>query len=1171
MCLHFKKILSFLLLSICLFATRAQVYNFRNYNIDEGLSQSQVTDIIQDKNGFIWIGTTGGGINIFDGKKFTPITTDEGLINNVIWNMFCDSKGRVWIGTQSGLSLFDGSGFKSFNSYHGLMDDGIWKIIEDRHGNIWIATYSNGVTVYDGINFKTYGINDGLGFSNVTTLFEDYSGTIWAGSAGYGIARFNGKKFENITISHNLNAKTINHISQDESKNLLLYTDKGIFKLQGERFIESNYKELSGVNVIMSKTDLQGNLWVATEDKGVFLFNKSGSKYHFTEENGLPSNYILCLFVDKDNNVWFGTDGSGFCLFKGLSFIKYDKNSGLPDNQVNAIYKDSKNNMWFGTNNGIALYKNHVFTYFFNEKMHPQRHINSIYEDRSGNMWFGTENGVLFYDSRQWKIYSENEQHEIGQIHFIYQHSKNKKIWAATGKGLYEFNGKNFYKKFKDTIPPIRIYSIRELSDGRLFLSTEKGLTICNNNTVKHIKIKDELGSKDALDCLEDKHGNIWFATGRGLTVWKKDNGFKTYRKKDGLISDNIFFVFFSDQYLWVGTDRGLDRIKTNKDAEIKQIKNYGKHEGFTGIECNVNAWCMDDNRSFWIGSIKGAYLFNSEEEKEKRPPPVVNITNIRINYDNVDWKTKLKDTEIKNNLPLNPSFNYTDNHITFDFVALNYANPEKIKYQFYLKGFDEKWLPETDANSVTYSNLSPGNYTFMLRACDDHDNWSENITYPFSISAPFWRKTGFYLMLLPLMIIMGYAYTVYRTRQLSKSKRQLEEKVRLRTLELNKQKDELEKLSLVAAKMNDGVIICNPDGKIEYINNGFYKMAGYTEDEYKQSAYGKCEYLQQLSSYKDIDKIINAFKINNSPVIYESAHITASGKKMWTRGALTPVYNEKNQLVKIVAVYADITEKINFEAALEQKNKDFTDSVIYAKRIQEAILPSPAELYKAFNDSFLLYKPRDIVSGDFYWFGTVNDVFICAVADCTGHGVPGAFMSLIGNEFLHQVVNNSFITGPDQILFLLDKQITRALHQSGDDKETKDGMDIGLCVFHKNNFCQFAGAHIPLYLVRNNEIIEMDAQKESIGGYKDLAKNFYAHEFTLQKNDCIYMTTDGYLDQFSGEQGKKFMKKRFKELLLSINNKSMSEQKKIMNQEIETWKEHRKQTDDILVIGIKI
>lgn len=1166
-----KKIIVILLLSFCFGINRAQVYNFRTYSLDEGLTQSQVTDIIQDKNGFIWIGTTGGGINIFDGKKFTPLTTDDGLINNIIWNMFCDSKGQIWIGTQSGLSLFDGKSFKNFNSYHGLMDDGIWKIIEDREGKIWIATHTNGVTVYDGINFKTYGINDGLGFSNVTSLYEDHNGTIWAGSAGYGLARFNGKKFENVTLAYHLNAKIINHISEDESKNLLLFTDNGIFKLQSEKFVSSNYKELSGINIISSKRDTRGNFWAATENNGVFLFKKDGTKYHFTEENGLPNNYILCLFIDRDNNVWIGTDGSGFSIFKGLSFIKYDKYSGLPGNQVNAVFKDSKNNLWLGTDNGIALYRNNTFNYFFNEKHHPQSHINTIYEDHAGNIWFGTENGIILFNRNEWKIFAQNETHEIGQIHFIYQHSKSKKVWAASGKGLYEFNGKNFYRKYKDTIPAIRIYSIREISDGRLFLSTEKGLTICKNDTVKHIKIKDELGSKDALDCWEDKSGNYWFITGRGLTVWKKNNTFKTYRKKDGLTSDNLFSIFYTNNYLWIGTDNGIDRITLDENSEIKQIKNYGKHEGFTGIECNVNAWFKEENNSFWIGSIKGVYLYNPKEENEKNDPPQVNIRNIRINYEHVNWKTKLKNTEIKNNLPVNPSFSYTDNHITFDFIALNYSNPEKIKYQFYLKGLDEKWLPETDVNSITYSNLSPGKYTFMLRACDSHDNWSQNLSYSFTISAPFWRKTSFYIMLIPVFFITGYAYSLYRTKQLSKSKRQLEEKVKQRTLELNKQKEELEKLSLVASKMNDGVIICNADGKIEYINNSFYNMAGYSEEEFKQSVYGKAQFLQQLSSYKDIDKIITEFKIKNTPVIYESSHITASGKKMWTRGALTPVYNEKNELVKIVAVYADITEKINFEMALEQKNKDFTDSVIYAKRIQEAILPSPSELYNAYNNSFLLYKPRDIVSGDFYWFGKVNDIFVWAVADCTGHGVPGAFMSLIGNEFLHQIINNSFVSGPDQALFLLDKQITRALHQSGNDKETKDGMDIGLCVMHKNNFCQFAGAHIPLYLVRNNQITEFEGQKESIGGFKYFTKDFYSHEFTLQKGDCLYMTTDGYLDQFGGEQGKKFMKKRFKQLMLSINKLPMNEQKKIMEQEIETWQGHRKQTDDILVVGIKI
>jgi serine phosphatase RsbU (regulator of sigma subunit) len=263
--------------------------------------------------------------------------------------------------------------------------------------------------------------------------------------------------------------------------------------------------------------------------------------------------------------------------------------------------------------------------------------------------------------------------------------------------------------------------------------------------------------------------------------------------------------------------------------------------------------------------------------------------------------------------------------------------------------------------------------------------------------------------------------------------------------------------------------------------------------------------------------------------------------------------------------------EIVEQKKLIEEKNKDITDSINYAKRIQEAILPETNSLINLFPDSFILFKPKDIVSGDFYWFAEHQGKKIIAVADCTGHGVPGALMSMIGSNILNKLVIENGITQPDQILNMLNEEIRTALKQKENGSETRDGMDISLISINGNTL-EYAGAHRPVWLIRNNELEETKADKFAIGGIQQEQKRvFTKHILNLQKNDTLYLSSDGFADQFGGESGKKLMTKNFKELLLKIQNKSMMAQQDFLKTTIENWKGSREQIDDILVIGIKI
>jgi serine phosphatase RsbU (regulator of sigma subunit) len=274
----------------------------------------------------------------------------------------------------------------------------------------------------------------------------------------------------------------------------------------------------------------------------------------------------------------------------------------------------------------------------------------------------------------------------------------------------------------------------------------------------------------------------------------------------------------------------------------------------------------------------------------------------------------------------------------------------------------------------------------------------------------------------------------------------------------------------------------------------------------------------------------------------------------------------------------AELTRK---NMIIEEKNKDITDSINYAKRIQSAILPPTETIAQHFPEHFILYRPKDIVSGDFYWTAARDGKMMIAAVDCTGHGVPGAFLSIVGYTALNKAVNEKGLTKPSDILEELNREVVSILRQDGN-PELKDGMDIALCTYDPStSILQYAGAFNPLWLFKSDDsspvprppsLEEIKADRQPVGStVKGTNVKFTTHEVKMSKGDVFYMFSDGYADQFGGKEGKKFKVSRMKELLLSLQGKPMSEQKRMAEQALEQWKGNFEQIDDVLVIGVRI
>jgi serine phosphatase RsbU (regulator of sigma subunit) len=318
---------------------------------------------------------------------------------------------------------------------------------------------------------------------------------------------------------------------------------------------------------------------------------------------------------------------------------------------------------------------------------------------------------------------------------------------------------------------------------------------------------------------------------------------------------------------------------------------------------------------------------------------------------------------------------------------------------------------------------------------------------------------------------------------------------------------------------------------------------------------------------YKKPDKALTSFKQ------YLKARETFHSNEIQSKLSNIEIAHaiEKSEQEKEIFRLRHVELKSAYDI-IEEKNRDITGSINYASRIQRAILPDINEIPELAGNSFILYLPKDIVSGDFFWFSQLSGKLIVVAGDCTGHGVPGALMSMLGISFLEEIVNNREVSDSALILNELRKEVQRALRQKGEREEAKDGMDIALCVIDtEKNTIQYSGAFNNLYLIRNKELLEFQADRMPIGIFDLSGKEFTSQTIKFKRGDIIYMFSDGYADQFGGPNNKKFKYTVFKELLLAIHQLPLNEQKARLEEEFFKWRGGNPQTDDVVVFGVKL
>ena len=1093
----------------------AQRYQFETFGVEEGLAQSQVFSIEQDSKGNIWFGTFGGGITRYNGHDFVTFTAKEGLPSNTIYDILEDSNGNLWFLTNDGLcryvppailssenslkdSLSDLQQFTAFRKENGLLDNTGYFLFQDSQQNIWIGC-RNGISVLPNQNrmkntdeiFASFTVKDGLTDSIVMCIAEDQNGAILLGTySGITKLKFNSENSKNdpfelldtITVNNGLVENHIRDIIKDKEGNFLLLSKKGISKLVFETSDNSapySLKHYEGLELFQDDRyfklllDSKNNLWLSTMGGGVSNLilndetNKIDISYRLYSKTGLPNDDVWYMLEDFEGNLWISVNGAGVAKYRGGTFQSISMDDGMANNTVFTIFEDDEGRYWFGTyGGGISIYDptkaiDKRLTTLNTKNGLPEDYIYHIHVDSEGNYWMSTRGkGIAKYNGSTFKLYGTNEGMSSNFILGI-EEDVHGNIWVGTQRGLSKLvKIGNSYKIYnydkKNGLCANIVYALLLDSKDNLWVGTTEGINVISSDQLidhevdfaaKHFHTNNGLVHNEILSLFEDSKGNIWIGTQGGVSLYNPDryeNGFQSFSSEYGLSSDLIYLMIEdNDGNMWFGTNKGIDKFEFDKKRNIL-VTNYGKLEGFTGIETNHNAAYKDKNGALWFGTIAGVVKYNPEKDIKNTKEPLTHITDLRISFK-------------KKELPENRHFSYYENHMTFDFISISLTIPEKVKYQWKLEGFDDTWSPVTDQTSATYSNVSPGKYTFNVIACNNDGVWNAKpVTYSFRVLPPFWQTWWFYTITVCSIIIGIYLFIRIRLKNLERAKLLLEQKVEERTRELVKA-------------------------------------------------------------------------------------------------------NEETQIQKEI---------------VDQKNKDITASINYAQRIQDAILPKPQHIESFFPDSFIFYKVKDVVSGDFPWLMKKGDDLFISIIDCTGHGVPGAMLSMIGHFLLKEIVLGKNISDPGEILMQLHEGVNNTLRQD-ENLESRDGMDAAFCrINYKKNELQYAGAHRSLYFLKNGGMEKFEGNKFPIGGTQYSSRReikFNTHKIKFDKNDSIYFFSDGIADQIGGPKNKKFMSSRVQDFILKNSKLSMKDFYKKIDIEFNEWQGENKQIDDVLMIGIKL
>lgn len=1028
-----------------------------------------------------------------------------------------------------------------FGIEDGLLHESTFSLVQDNWGYIWVST-TQGLCRMDGKNFSVNFLGDTLPSTPASASFKDSRGRLWFGHTSGEISYLNKNHFKVFDQEIEGNSPVVGFAESEKGEILALTQRDGLVIFDANLDISSLKEPFSGMPVSdLALTD-EGNLLIGGFD-GLNLFIPDGSGNYVNKGRikGIP--YARVTDIKRDisgNTFWLGAEDEGLFLVQGTGGVPEDYkvvqkgvDQGLQYSNVYSILVDRAGYLWV-SDYGKGVYRFKISAehelrsrqLFSVEGGMPEEYIKDILLDDEGNIWFASQsNGIAVLRDQAFTFHKEVAGIIAPEITSVCL--KGNDYWLGTRKGQLIWSD-------GDEVSLQKVYS---QADG--------------------------LPMESISALWQDEQANLYIGTeSSGLFKLDRSNArIRQFFRADNSLGNMINAIDGDSNSIWVATNDGIYQVGYSGQLT-------GHQSTKTGLPHNViNDVLLSQNGCIWIATRgSGLYCINRPQEEFQdyimEGDPKLEFTCLAEDGEGNIWAGTYEDGAFK---------------FTLDApVIYSVDQGLKAKYTYAIdidpKGF--VWV----GHRLGLSKIDPGSGNIVV--FDQEMGFTSDILY----RAIDLSEDGEMLFGTNDGLI---TYDTYRARSDTVAPR-------LNITELNISDSLYDatndiKLPYGAYKIRFdfiGINLSNPDQvTYRYKLDGFDDWSEPTRDTYaKYSRIEDGEYTFMISACD-----------GNGNCTGETAMIKISVKipiwKAWwfiltiILSAVIAVYSiikirERNQ--KALQEYLEDqldqrTREVRLQKEeIEIKNRDITDSINYAQRIQASILPPIKRLHQTFSGSFVFYQPRDIVSGDFYWYDKLDDErFMIVCADSTGHGVPGAFMSMIGTTLIKDICLRSDVSSPSDVLRTLDKEVREALNQNVETDGSNDGMDIIVAEINlRTNRFVISSAMRPVILYVGGEQVYVKGSRSSVGGQLDEAgydKEFLNEEYQLEKGDIIYMFSDGYPDQFGGPLGRKFKMVRLKNLLRDIHDKSMEEQYNYVKSNFFLWKEDLEQVDDVLFMGIKI
>ena len=893
-------------------------YVFNNWQTQEGLPQNTISSIIQTKDGYLWFGTQEGLVR-FDGERFTIFDTQNtpAIKYNNVSALYEDISGNLWIGTLGGgLSCYKNKEFKDYSISEGLNSNTIKKIVGDKNGNIWIISNQGIIKYHDGVFSPLKIKEDNL---EATSFLEDGKGDYWIGTTDGIVYRFHKDKLIPYGISNESIKSTISDLYEDSNGTIWVSTSKGLFTIKNYEIQKSSLLQFFNKLQINSVyEDREHVIWVSASNGLARIEN--GKIDWCSSKDGLSDDQIYCTLEDNEGSLWIGTGRGGINRIKDGVCYAITKKDGLTSNEAFSVYQDSDDNdIWVGTSNGLNLISNGKIKNFLTQNGLPGNFVLPVYKDKSGSVWVGTNgSGLAQIVGNKIRNYSTKDGLPGNRIYSICKNDDNS-FWIGTngnGISLYK-NGKFTNYGEKDGLSSRFVDAVIKGKENTLWIGTQDGgLNLFKDGKFTSFTTKNGLSNNIVFSVYVDYDGTLWIGTGGGLNRFKNGK-FTVYTTKDGLF-DNTAFQILDDGlgYLWMSCNKGIYKVSKKEldDYANKKIKtlnciSYGVEDGMKIAECNGGdqpSAIKDHNGNLWFPTMKGVVVIDPRKLKSSRKIIPVYIEKISINNTQVNQSAQ-------NVFPVE------DGKLEFDYTAISFLVPKKIKFKYKLEGFDKGWIDASNRRVAYYTNIPYGNYTFKVIACNDEGVWNtKGASFSFYLKPTFYQTFWFYaasIFVILSLIYFGYRYWL---NILLKQKEALEAKIAERTASLLNEKNKLEeaekKFRSVTESANDAIVGLNSEGKIFLWNRSAEVLFGYSMLEALGKEFGLLFHDPMISNKKNA---LSQFLISNSGKTIE---LTGKSKSSQIYPLEVSFSDWKSGTeVFYTAIIRDITERKQSEQALKE------------------------------------------------------------------------------------------------------------------------------------------------------------------------------------------------------------------------------------------------------------